>query len=284
MRSTAIVLVVLLAGCRAPAPAPGTGGIITLVPSAAEILFAIGAGDQVVGVSDYCTHPAEAAALPRYGGFLNPSTERILTSGARAVVAQCDHQDLITTLRDAGLEVVTVCTGNLQDMDQAFEVLGRLSGREQAARTLRDRIHAQIEEAGRSAGDPGAEVVVVVDRAPDDLKRIFVAGRGSLLDDLLEACGARNTFGDTERSYPMVSLETIVSREPDIIIDLRPLERGKPGARKRAEELWAGSGVLAPSGPVEAVHVLETTDFTVYGPRTGKAALALARILGGGEP
>jgi iron complex transport system substrate-binding protein len=286
MRARAILLAAVLAcGCRQPREEERGHGIISLVPSATEILFALGAGDEVVGVSDYCSHPPEAARLPRYGGFLDPSVERILTSGARAVVVQGEAHDLERACEDAGLEVVKVWTNDLADMDAAIEALGGLVGRPEEARRLREGIHAQIDAAAASVpAGSRPRVVVVVDRAPDDLKRIFVAGPGSLLDDLLAAVGAENAFADADRPYPMVSLETILGREPDAILDLRPLARSRPGSLGRAEALWKASGILAPDGPVAAVHVLETTDFTVHGPRTGQAARSLAAIVHGGAP
>lgn len=287
MHVRTLFLCALLActGCRRPdaAPGPSSGGVISLVPSATEILFALGAGSSLVGVSDYCTHPPEARGLTRYGGFLNPSTESILASGAHAIVLVSTQTRLIRACRDAGLEVVTVQTNNLDDMDAAIAALGELVGRQAEAVDLEKRIHAEIDAARARVppGDP-PRVVVVVDRAPDTLKRIFVAGPDSLLDDLLAKAGALNAFGDASRTYPMVSLETILAREPDVIIDLRPLERSSAHARERAEELWLSSSILAPGGPVRAIHVLEATDFTVYGPRLGKATHALVGVIHGG--
>jgi iron complex transport system substrate-binding protein len=282
VRLPLIALVILLASCRAPAPEEDRTGIISMVPSATEILFAIGAGDSLVGRSDYCTHPPEAASLPSYGGFLNPSTERIVASGAEAIVLVYTHGKLIEACRSAGMRVVTVKTNNLTDMDEAIATLGDLTGRKSEAEALERRIHAGIEEAAASVpGGSSPRVVVVVDRAPDALKRVFVAGPGSLLDDLLTRTGARNAFSDASRMYPMVSLETILTREPDVIVDLRPLARSERESKSKAEALWKGSSILAPSGPVGAVHVLETTDFTVYGPRIVDAARELARIVHG---
>jgi iron complex transport system substrate-binding protein len=278
-------MLLLLVSCRSPAPAQRSGGIISLVPSATEILFELGAGDRVVGVSDFCTHPPAARDLPRYGGFLNPSTERILSSGARTVVLVHTANKLIRTCRDAGLNVVTVKTNNLHDMDDAIAALGVLVGRQAEAEALTARIHEEIADAAASApGGPSPEVVVIVDRAPDDLKRLFVAGPDSLLDDLVTRVGGRNAFSDAPRMYPMVTLETIVARGPDVIIDLRPLERSGPASLEKARWLWKRSGILAPDGPIASVHVLEATDLTVYGPRLGQACRTLADAIHGGGP
>ena len=282
LRRALLLILALHASCD-PHPAGERRGIISLVPSATEILFAIGAGPDVVGVSDYCNYPEDTARLPRYGGFLDPSTERIVASGARAVVLSRRAEKLARACRDAGMEVATVGTDGLADMDAAIEALGALTGRRAEARALRERIHAEIEASAIPSGTD-RRVAVVVDRSPDALKRIFVAGPGSLLDDLLEAIGAVNVFADAPSMYPMVSLEGILSRRPDLLIDLRPFARSAPSARASALALWHGSGIVAPDGPVGAVHVLETTDFTVHGPRTGRAAGILASIVhGGGE-
>ena len=276
-------MLLLLVSCRTPAPAQRSGGIISLVPSATEILFELDAGDRLIGVSDFCTHPPEALDLPRYGGFLNPSTERIISSGAEAIIIVSTAQKLIQACRDAGMQVVTVKTNNLHDMDAAITAIGEQVDRQAEAEALGSRIHDEIAAAAASVPhDSSPSVVVVVDRAPDDLKRLFVAGPDSLLDDLLTRIGALNAFSDAPRMYPMVSLETILVRKPDVIIDLRPLERTGAGSFEKAEGLWSASGILSPRGPIEAVHVLEATDLTVYGPRLGQACGTLARAIHGG--
>jgi ABC-type hemin transport system substrate-binding protein len=137
--------------------------------------------------------------------------------------------------------------------------------------------------AAAAAGHPGKSIAVVVDRSPDALEKLFVAGGGSLPDDLMVATGMRNVFGGHKRLYPMVSLESILVANPQVIVDLRPLARSPAGARDKALRLWRDSGVLAPAGPVEDVLVLEAADFTVVGPRVGAAArLLVESVLGVG--
>ncbi len=277
---------VAIVACRSPGPheEPSRRGIISMVPAATEILFALGAGDQVIGVSDFCHHPFEVEELPRYGGILDPSTERIVSSGARAVVLGRTAGKLATACRASGIEVVQVGTDGLAEMDEAIRALGELVDENEEARELGRKIHGQIAEAAASApADSKPSVVIVVDRAPDDLKRIFVAGPGSLLHELLEAVHGKNAFADAGRLYPMVSLEAIVAREPDVIIDLRPLDSGPEDARQSALAIWRRSGILAPAGPVGRVHVVEATLFTVYGPRLGEAGRLLTNLVHGGD-
>lgn len=277
--ATAIIL--LAAACKPPEGdgTRGREGIISMVPGATEILFALGAGDRVVGVSDFCSHPPEVRKLPRYGGILNPSTERVVASGAEAIVLHESAHDLASAARQSGMQVVQVGTENLEQMDEAIDALGRLVGDEKRAAELKRTIHDQMREAASAAPQGRTpDVVMVVDRSPDDLKRIFVSGPHSLLNELVQMAGGRNVFEDTDRPYPMVSLETIVTREPDVIIDLRPLERGGEDARE-AMKLWRGAGILAPQGPVGSVHVAETTEYTVYGPRLGAAVAMLVRMI-----
>ena len=285
-QALAIALAALwIQGCRGGAPdveAHSRSGIISLVPAATEILFAIGAGGEVVGVSDFCEHPAGARSLPRFGGFLDPSTETILASSAASIVLDVSSRDLAAACRDSGIEVVQVANDDIEDMDNTIAAMGRLARREREAEDLRKRIHGEIAAAAKITGASAqARIAVVVDRSPDALTRLFVAGPHSIIDDLLDALHATNVFADTARPYPMVSLESIVSRSPGIVIDMRPLARGPAGGREAALGLWMASGILAPGGPVGAVHVLEAADFTVPGPRLGRAAAALAAVIRG---
>jgi ABC-type hemin transport system substrate-binding protein len=201
------------------------------------------------------------------------------------VIAVYTARKLIRTCRNAGMHVVTVRTNNLHDMDDAIAALGELVGRQDEAGALAARIQEEIAAAAASApGGSSPSVVVIVDRAPDDLKRLFVAGPDSLLDDLVTRVGGRNAFSDAPRLYPMVTLETILARGPDVIVDLRPLERSGPASLEKARWLWKRSGIIAPDGPVASVHVLEATDLTVYGPRLGQACRTLAEAIHGGGP
>jgi iron complex transport system substrate-binding protein len=271
--------IVLAAGCRAPRGAEEKrGGIISMVPAATEILFALDAGERVIGVSDFCRHPAGVEKLPHYGGILNPSIERIVTSGAEAIVLHKTAGKLATACRDSGMRVVQVGTENLADMDEAIAEIGALTGRDEQADEMKRRIHAGIDALGaRTPEGPRPRVVIIVDRAPDDLKRIFVAGPGSLLHELLIKAGGVNVFEDAKRPYPMVSLETIVTREPDVIVDMRPLSRTPDAGASLG--LWKASGIIAPDGPVGRIEVVETDEFTVFGPRSVSAATKLFDLI-----
>ena len=218
------LLALLAAGCgpaaRSDAGAPARR-IVSLSPAITELLFAIGAGDRVVGRTTWCDYPAEAARIPSVGDGLNPDLE--------AVVAL--HPDLVvlyrSPLNDAaarqlgslGIATAVLPQDRLEDAARDARLLGTLSGRPAAGDSVAAAIERLVAAPESSLGLSLA--VVVWDNPP------IVIGGASYLDQLATLAGARNVFHDIAAASAVVSLETLAVRDPDVIVVLA--DRG-PGA------------------------------------------------------
>jgi len=247
--------------------------IVSLVPVATEILFALGEGVRVVGRSRFDDYPPAVLEVPSVGDAIRPSVEAVLLRRPDLVIliGGSDNADAVREMERLDLPCLVVLFNTLDDLDRNILRLGRLVAREEEARALwRDisRSLAEVREAVAHVERP----VVYYDIA---FPPAITAGAGSYLDELLTIAGARNAFGDLPSPSPRVSLEAIVARNPGLI--LQPVSGGStpsaPGLDGRPG--WASIEAVR-EGRVrrvdaDLVHRL--------GPRIGLAAEALARAI-----
>jgi ABC-type Fe3+-hydroxamate transport system substrate-binding protein len=213
-----LLLASLLAvGCRPtdrPAAPVAARRIVSLAPSSTELLFALGAGDQVVGRTTWCRYPAAALRVPDVGDGLNPNLEAVAARHPDLVVLyrSPSNEAAAAQLGRLGIPAVTMPQDRLEDVARAARVLGRLTGREVAG----DSIAAAMEALLRAPPPPAiARVVFVVwDNPP------MVIGGGSYLDQLATLAGGANVFHELDAASASVSIETIVARDPDVIVVL----------------------------------------------------------------
>jgi iron complex transport system substrate-binding protein len=206
-------------GCGAPrlATVTGTRRIVSLVPSVTETLFAVGAGAEVVAVSQYCDYPPQARRLPRIGSFLTPNLEAIIALRPSLVIGLLTSSDLreIRALQAMGIATLMVDDGSVTAIEAGIEKIGNAVGQPHAARELVGQIRSRlsgIEE--RLARVQPRPVLMVVGHQP-----LVAVGPGTYLDELLTLARARNIADFSTQSWPRLSLEYIVASRPIVILD-----------------------------------------------------------------
>lgn len=243
----AILAAALAGGCGGPAPgdpeagssgeAPVAGSparILTLAPNLAEIAFALGLGDRVVGVSDYTSWPPEAVELPRLGGLFDPNLERMVALEPDLALVLPSQEEVARDLENVGIETLTLGIETVDDLETAVLAVGRRCGAEAAASELAARLRAEL--APRPI--PGAPTtVVVLDRAPGRTEGLLVAGPGTYFHELLGRLGAENVFADAPLRYPQVGMEEVLARAPEVVLEIRPGPLGED-ARARLLADW----------------------------------------------
>jgi iron complex transport system substrate-binding protein len=191
--------------------------IVSLAPNLTEILFATGAAERLVGVSDYCDYPEEARKLPRVGGMSNPSLEAIVSLDPDLVVMTTDGNPvgIDERLMRMGIPVYVERSRRLEDLPSAIRGVGsavNAPGAEALASDIEARM-AGILNAAEFAGDGGAgKALFIIWPEP-----LIVAGPGTLLDDALRMLGHQNLAADSAINYPKYSLEEAIFRNPEII-------------------------------------------------------------------
>ncbi len=224
--------------------------IISLTPTITETLFALGAGEHVVGVTRFCNYPPEARKCTKVGGLIDTDVEAILALHPDLVVAE-SQQAVVRRLRGLGLDGLTVKFESMADLLVAFDEVGRGVGLEAEAGALVAGIRRRTAEVtGALKNAPRPRVLVVVGRHP-----LVAVGRGTFLDELITMAGGTNITGDSERPYPIVSMETVLLSDPQIIVECSGSMAGKD-LTEEVRQSWSRWSSLAAvsSGQVYVSH------------------------------
>jgi iron complex transport system substrate-binding protein len=247
--------------------------IVSLVPGVTEILFAIGAQDALVGVTDFCDYPPDARRKARVGDMLAPNLETLVSLTPDIVIAtrSGNREETFDQLKRLGLPVYLVDEPpSIADVQRLVAGLGELTGRRAAAATVGAGLERRIAAVReRVSGRPRPRVLYVLWPEP-----LIVPGRGSLVSELIAAAGGESVTADQGHGYPRMSLEAAVGRAPEVII----LARHGAGTGPTAKEQW----LRLESLPAIKSGRLYTADGDLlhrYGPRIVDGLEFLARLI-----
>lgn len=188
--------------------------IVSLSPAATEILFAIGAGPNVVAGTEYDTYPEEAKKLPRIGGFTPQSinVEAILAHKPDLVVA-APQKDIVAALEKYGIPVVALDPKGTADVWNNVELLGRVTGCETKAKEIAEQGRKRLTGSRQGSGRPIPRVLFVLADEP-----LITCGSGTFIDEIITTAGGVNVFADVKESWPKVSDEQVLARGADVIL------------------------------------------------------------------
>jgi iron complex transport system substrate-binding protein len=254
--------------------------IVSTTPSITDILFALGLGERVVAVTDYCHYPEAARAKPKIGSYLQPDFERIAALRPDLVITEKNPLHITERLRAMRLQVVEIDTATFADVWAGMEKIGAATGRSAEAQRLVTRLRREMGELRPGPAGP-VPVMFVVSRSRGALEGLMVAGRQSYVHQLLEAAGGRNVFADAAGSYPKVTLEEVLRRDPAVILDMGEMAEttGVTDERKRAvEQLWTRLPALR-AVREKRVRAVADDSLVVPGTRMAEAARRIAVIL-----
>ena len=200
--------------------------IISLVPNVTEILFAIGAGPQVVAVSNYDVEPPEVRSLPTVGALVDPDTEKIISLRPDLVITYGSQTDLQAQLKRASIPFFDYRHGGLDHIMVTMRALGARTGHVEQAEKVARGLEAAIDAVRtRVAGKPRPRTLLVFGREPGSLRNIYAsAGRG-FLHDMLVVAGGEDVLNDIDKESAQVSTEMILARKPDVILELNAATR-----------------------------------------------------------
>jgi iron complex transport system substrate-binding protein len=253
--------------------------IVSLVPALTEMLFAIGAGPQVVAVSSYDRFPPEVAALPKVGALLDPDTERILSLRPDLVVTYGSQADLQAQMARAAVATYDYRHGGLDHILVTIRDLGRRTGQVAGAERVVAGIEARLAAVkARVAGRPRPRTLLVFGREPRALRNIYVSGGRGFLHDMLEIAGGEDVFADVARESVQATTELILTRAPEVILEIR--SENIPEGRELDAELAAwGRLASVPAVRNRRVHFITGQQMTVPGPRVADGIERMAQAL-----
>jgi iron complex transport system substrate-binding protein len=254
----------------------GAQRIVSTAPRITESLFAMGLGPRVVGVTIYCKYPEEALRLPKIGTLLKPDVEAIVALRPDLVVVSDQHGHLAEQLSRLHIPSVEMQSQNLDAIYAGVRAIGKAAGAVDAAERMIQGMQSQLQSiAHRTAGLPKPTVAFIVGHTAGRLEGLVAGAGSSYFSDLLRYAGGSNVFADVVTPYPKISLEEILSRDPDVIMELSGDTRPK---QEEVLALWQSRRSLKAvrSG---RVYALESTPFLVPGPRAVEAVKQILRLL-----
>jgi len=256
----------------------GGGGqrIVSTSPHVTEALFAMGLGDRVVGVTIYCKYPEAAIKLPKIGTLLKPDVEAIVALRPDLVVVSDQRSHLAEDLARLHIPSVEMRGQNLDAIYEGARAVGKATGTEASAGRFIETMQSQLRTVEQqSAGKPKPTVAFIVGHTAGRLEGMVAGSGSSYFSDLLKYAGGANIFADVTTPYPKISLEEILSRDPDVILELSGDTRPK---QEQVQGLWQAKRSLK-AVRAGRVYALESSPFLVPGPRAVEAAKQVFELL-----
>jgi len=242
--------------------------IVSLAPSVTETLFALGAGPDVVGVSQYCDYPPQVRDLPRVGSFLTPNLEAIIALRPTLVVGLELSSDVrqIRALNSMGYQVLLVSDDSLQQIETSIEKVGARINREDQAHRLVAQIQAQIAAGqNRLAHAKPLRALMLVGHQP-----IVAVGPGTYLDELMRIARADNIADAVDQQWPHLGMEFIIAMRPEVVLD------GAMGTDQTSSSFWEKYPTI-PAVRDHRVYGYAEDPMLHAGPRVGQSLEIIAR-------
>jgi iron complex transport system substrate-binding protein len=271
---------VTLADPSRSAPAQETPRrIVSLVPATTEMLFAMGAGERIVGVSNYDRFPPEVARIRKVGGLLDPDVETLLSLKPDLVIVYDTQTDLKRQLERAQVPIYHYIHRGLPDITETMRTLGARIGTKAAADAAATRMEEQLAAVGRRvAGRRKPTTLLVFGREQGTMRRVHASGGYGFLHDVLELAGGTDVLNDLHKQSVEMSTEMILTRKPEVILELHYGNSLKRAAMDAERLVWNALPSL-PAVQNNRVYLLAGDEFVVPGPRIVIAAERFARTL-----
>ena len=194
--------------------------IVSVAPTNTEILYALGLGERVIGVTDFCNYPADALDKPKVGGFMDLNLERIVELEPDVVLGTIGVQGpLIKNFEEVGISFISIEPSTVDGLLDSIELVGRITGAEEAAKELVGSMRVRIEAVREKVKDiPEEERPTVFYETWNEALMIMTIGSGTYIHDIIEIAGGRNIYADAASNWPQIDSESLIARNPDVII------------------------------------------------------------------
>jgi iron complex transport system substrate-binding protein len=264
---TLLIALFIFFFCNSTALAKKAQRVVSLSPSITEVLFAIGAGDQVSAVTDFCTYPKEALQKPKIGGMLNSSAESIIALKPDLMVFQPGKSNVKQLAIKLNIEYIEASFQDLKSIYQAIQDIGNAVGKEKEAEKLITDIKSKLESyQERLKNVKPKSTLLILGDSRDPLRDLYAVGKRTFLDELLTLSGGENVLSETLSQYPKISREYIISRSPEVVII------AGPNSEVTEKEFSSNLNAWRVLGSVRAVknksiHIISEDYILIPGPR-----------------
>ena len=253
--------------------------IVSMAPNITETVFALGQGSRLVGVTDFCVYPPEAAKREKIGGFFNPNLEKLAALEPDLVLLQGRHQKVTRFCEVRGIRAVHVAMDSIATIYSGILDLGAVLGVSHKARSLCNTIKEKLEAVReRAARFPKRKVFISLGRSMGSMTSLYTVGGTSFLSEVLGIAGGENIFADVNQPYPEASKESLMVRAPDVILEMRPGDILSQEQRAELMSEWQAFHHL-PAVVQGNIRIVTENFVLIPGPRVGDVAHILADAL-----
>jgi len=247
--------------------------IVSVAPNVTEILFTLGLGDRLVGVSTYCQYPPEALKIEKVGGYINPSLEKIVALRPDLVVgiAEGDLRTFVDRLAALKIPVYIANPRDALEVLTSIRKIGEITFAQEPAREIVRSMEEKIRRIqDRVQGRPRPRVLHILDFNP-----LISAGKGTFVDDLIRLGGGRNVAETATGKYPHFSMEEVLVQDPEVIL-LASMKSQDPLVKQRRWwERWKTISAVKQG----RIYVLDSDLIHRPSPRMGEGLEQVARAI-----
>ncbi|OQA03080.1 MAG: Vitamin B12-binding protein precursor [Planctomycetes bacterium ADurb.Bin401] len=261
--------------------------IVSLAPNITEILFELGIGDKIVGVSEFCNYPPEAQKIPRVGALLNPNYEAIIALRPDLVILLDEMSADKPRFDSIGIDTLFIQHDTIAEILDSILLIGNRTKRTKQAEKIVSDLKSRIRNIQTSVPDSNRPRVLISlgrNYSQDPSARpqnISIAGNDGFYSSMIEYAGGKNAY-QGKIPFPVVSWESIISMNPQIIIDIAPVET-KPTDADVSVQQWKNFTQVE-AAKNDRIYVF-TEDYTaIPGPRFILTLEKIARIINHDEP
>ncbi len=253
--------------------------IVCLAPNLCEILFSLDAGNLVVGVSDFCEYPPECKKKPRVGGLIDPNFEAIVKLGSNTAFLVPEQKWIEKRLKVFGIKSYIFKDYSVGDILNTILEIGKIVGKEVRARNIVNSMVKKINFYKAKSRDIKIKkkILLVVGRDIGSFRNLYVAGKGTFLDEIISLSGGENCYNG-KLKYPQLNIESLYDLNPDVIVELLPDEENlKKEILLRKKDWEKLKGLRAVKN--NKIFFTNDTSFVVPGIRFLKAVKILKGFL-----
>ena len=253
--------------------------IICMTPSVTETVFALECGDRIVGVSDFCDYPPQAAAVEKLGGFINPNLERLLALRPDLIIAQGKSERIIEFCQRQNVPFLQVQMNNIESVFYDINQIAAALGCPAQAQKLTRQIQNSLDKiSARTAALDRPRVFLSLYRTGGALTGVATVGGNTFLSELIEIAGGENIFADLHQEYPQVSKESLLKRQPDVVIEPYAADTLNENQKKQRLDEWQALGAI-PAVQNNRIYFIHESTILKPGPRLAQIAQDLARLI-----
>jgi len=252
--------------------------IISLSPHITEIIYALDAEDELIAVTDFCNYPPQAKLKSRIGGLINPNIEKIVSLKPTHLFGIPSHNNLNNELNKFGLQIIMMPNENINDIISTIEQIGEAIDKVHSAAKLNERISESLSKAKTNSKNKNTiSAMLIIGREKGTLRNIIVAGADTFLDEMWQITGGRNIFSDLPSRYGSVSLEEILTRNPDVILEFIVNETPKLTRLSKINEWDLLNNINAVKN--KNIFQISGSHTLIPGPRLGLLANDMAAVI-----